>query len=197
MTATYIYLGYGVTDNQGKAKLEYDSEGNPLTHSYTGTGAGEVDIVASLDNTITESSLVSETYELIDAIVIENELTANKTWNIELNDTDFYLEFTVRPTTSNNSIGRIQIGTSSSYIAIGDLYTNANCGIQWSGGSFIGKAISPNEDTKITVRRTGTNVSLTVGETSYSVSDMSITCTNLIGATITNNSIKDFLIYPI
>lgn len=66
MTATYNYLGYGITDSNGKAKLEYDSEGNPLTHSYTGTGAGEVDIVASLDNTITESSLVSETYEVLD-----------------------------------------------------------------------------------------------------------------------------------
>ena len=66
MTATYNYLGYGVTDNQGKAKLEYDAQGNPLTHSYTGTGAGKVDIVASLDSEITESSLVSETYEITD-----------------------------------------------------------------------------------------------------------------------------------
>ena len=71
MTATYNYLGYGVTDNQGKAKLEYDSEGNPLTHSYTGTGAGKVDIVASLDSEITDGSLVSETYELYDCLIYD------------------------------------------------------------------------------------------------------------------------------
>ena len=67
MTITYTPIGYGITDENGIAKLEYDAQGNPLTHSYTGTGAGKVDIVASLDNTITESSLVSEPYELIDA----------------------------------------------------------------------------------------------------------------------------------
>jgi hypothetical protein len=69
MTATYNYLGYGVTDSNGKAKLEYDSEGDPLTHSYTGTGAGEIDIVASLDNPVSSGSIVSETYEVLDCYV--------------------------------------------------------------------------------------------------------------------------------
>ena len=68
MTVTYIYKGYGITDENGKAHLEYDSSGNPLTHSYTGTGAGEIDIVASLDSTIGDSSLVSETYSIYDYI---------------------------------------------------------------------------------------------------------------------------------
>ena len=71
MTVTYIYKGYGITDENGKAHLEYDSSGNPLTHSYTGTGAGEIDIVASLDDTITESSIISNTYKLIDAKILD------------------------------------------------------------------------------------------------------------------------------
>jgi hypothetical protein len=75
MTATYNYLGYGVTDSNGKAKLEYDAQGNPLTHSYTGTGAGEVDIVASLDSEITDGSLVSETYSVLDCSYFDSGTT--------------------------------------------------------------------------------------------------------------------------
>ena len=71
MTVTYIYKGYGITDENGKAHLEYDSSGNPLTHSYTGTGAGEIDIVASLDQTITDSSIISNTYTIEDCYFIE------------------------------------------------------------------------------------------------------------------------------
>lgn len=77
MTTNYIYLGYGITDSNGKAKLEYDAQGNQLSHSYTGTGAGEVDIVASLDSSITDSSLVSETYEVEDCYWIETGSTTS------------------------------------------------------------------------------------------------------------------------
>ena len=67
--AIYRYLGYGITDENGIAKLDHDAQGNPITHSYTGTGAGEIDIVASLDDNthISDSSIQSETYSLIDA----------------------------------------------------------------------------------------------------------------------------------
>lgn len=63
----YKYLGYGITNSEGVARLDHDQNGNPISHSYTGTGAGEINIVASLDNPIVEGSLVSETYGLIDA----------------------------------------------------------------------------------------------------------------------------------
>ena len=79
--ANYIYLGYGVTDNNGKAKLEYDAQGNSLTHSYTGTGAGEVDIVASLDNTITNTSPISEAYSIIDGTFKDIAITGEKNTN--------------------------------------------------------------------------------------------------------------------
>lgn len=82
----YKYIGYGVTDENGVAKLDHDTEGNPLTHSYTGTCAGEVDVVASLDNPVLEGSIVSETYELYDCLMKDIGTSANPT-NIYANTT--------------------------------------------------------------------------------------------------------------
>ena len=56
------YLGYGYTNAQGVAKLEYDPSGNALSHSYTGVGAGKVDIVAE------SGTLQSEPYTVIDGV---------------------------------------------------------------------------------------------------------------------------------
>ena len=70
--ATYRYLGYGTTDSNGIAKLDHDENGSAITHSYTGSGVGEVDIVASLDEEIVEGSIVSETYSIIDATWIDD-----------------------------------------------------------------------------------------------------------------------------
>ena len=81
----YQYLGYGITDNNGKAKLEYDSQGNSISHSYTGTGAGLVDVVASLDSpsSISDSSLVSETFALYDCLKYDNATSSgpNNIWS--------------------------------------------------------------------------------------------------------------------
>lgn len=70
---SYIYKGYGVTDSNGVAHLDHDPQGNPI-NGYTGTGAGEVDIIASTDNPITSSSIVSETYEVLDTIFYDKGL---------------------------------------------------------------------------------------------------------------------------
>lgn len=47
---TYTYLGYGTTDSNGVAKLDHDANGDAISHSYTGTGAGKIDVVASLED---------------------------------------------------------------------------------------------------------------------------------------------------
>ena len=81
---SYNYLGYGVTDSNGVAKLKYDSEGQEMDHSYTGVGAGEVDVLASTDNPITSSSIVSETYSVIDTLFYDNAVGSTSTlsrWN--------------------------------------------------------------------------------------------------------------------
>lgn len=196
--ANYRYLGYGITDENGIATLDHDANGDPITHSYTGTGAGELDIIASLDDSshISDSSIQSETFVTYDCIVVEDELTSSKSYNIALNDIDFYLEFTVNPSSDSNR-AFLQIGDSSRNLQIGDLYTNANAGINWTNGTFYGKSIATNTDTKITVTRTGTNVILTVGDSAYNISDMNITCTTLKGIIIGGETMKDFKIYPI
>lgn len=56
----YRLLGSGVTDANGVASV-----------NYTGAGAGEMDLVASTSNPITQSSLVSETYSILDNILYD------------------------------------------------------------------------------------------------------------------------------
>ena len=72
----YKYLGYGVTNENGVAKLKYNSEGQEISHSYTGVGAGEIDVVASLDNPVSQGSIVSETYEVLDCYRYDEGLQA-------------------------------------------------------------------------------------------------------------------------
>ena len=173
-------IGTGTTDSNGK-----------ITVSYTGTGAGKLQLVAVNGN------LVSETYELYDTIVHETQLTSTKSYNISLNDTDFYLEFTVHPTTESDATAYLNIGDGTNTLNIGDIYSNASCGINWTNGTFYGKAIDTDTDTKVTVTRRGTSVTLTVGESTYTVSNMDVTCNTLVNAVVANNSIKNFMIYPI
>lgn len=80
----YIYLGYGKTNEQGIATLDHDAQGNPITHSYTGTGAGELDIIASLDDNthISDRSIQSGTYRTLDCIQYDSCTTGtvNSNW---------------------------------------------------------------------------------------------------------------------
>lgn len=64
----YKYLGYGVTNESGVAKLDHDAQGQEISHSYTGVGAGEIDVVASLDNPVESGSIVSEPCNVLDCI---------------------------------------------------------------------------------------------------------------------------------
>lgn len=52
---SYRYLGSALTNANGVA-----------TFDYQGTGAGEIDVIASLDKPIVDGSIVSETYEVLD-----------------------------------------------------------------------------------------------------------------------------------
>ena len=58
--SSYRYLGYGITNENGVAQLKYDENGDELEHSYTGVGAGEIDVLASLDYPVSSGSIVSE-----------------------------------------------------------------------------------------------------------------------------------------
>ena len=63
---SYRYLGYGTTDANGVAHLTKNASGQDV-NGYVGTGAGEVDVIASLDNPISQGSIVSETLPVLDA----------------------------------------------------------------------------------------------------------------------------------
>ena len=118
----YVYMGYGITDETGKAHLEYDSSGTPITHSYTGTGAGEVDIVASLDSTIGDSSIVSETYSLWDYIRYD--------YGTQSNHNDIWTPTTSTPTlTRGNDYSTINEGTGS-YAEYRTQIQNTDCVIE-------------------------------------------------------------------
>lgn len=84
MTVNYVYLGYGTTDENGECKLDHDANGDSISHSYTGTGAGKIDVVASLDSpsSISDSSLVSETFVVYDCIFkdIGTTSSSNNRW---------------------------------------------------------------------------------------------------------------------
>ena len=107
--ATYVYLGYGTTDSNGIAKLDHDANGDAISHSYTGTGAGEIDVIGSTDAPadIGDGSLQSEIYEVLDAIFYDDGLVnPNSNWDcnivtrsVESNGTKFLV-------TSNNATAR-------------------------------------------------------------------------------------------
>ncbi len=77
MTTNYVFLGSGTTDSNGVAKLDHDANGDPISHSYTGVGAGEIDVVASLDNPIASGSVVSQPYNVWDTNFGDGGVTGN------------------------------------------------------------------------------------------------------------------------
>ena len=78
---SYVYLGYGTTNSDGIAKLDHDANGDKIQHSYTGVGAGEIDVVASLDNPVSSGSIVSKTFVVSDCIFYDKgTLSDNHHW---------------------------------------------------------------------------------------------------------------------
>ena len=118
MTVNYVYLGYGTTDENGLAKLDHDANGDAISHSYTGTGAGEVDVVASLDSTISSGSIVSNTYEVDDTAFYDFAVTGNKN--------DNWLNYGNRATITTDENGTTITGTTSS-----------NCYYLFNNGSYM------------------------------------------------------------
>ena len=143
---SYRYLGYGITDSNGEAKLEYDENGNHLDHSITGTGAGELDIVASLDKPIGSGSIVSETYGIWDTLMYDNTYTSSK-WtlgnNITEEDGEGYSTF--KSYGSNSSTGR----TYSVPTFTGDIEAIFEANITYSGawGFYFGLRNGSNHST--------------------------------------------------
>ena len=104
---SYIYLGYGVTDSNGIAKLDHNASGTSIDHSYTGTGAGEIDVVASLDSTIGSGSVVSQPYTVLDCGFYDSGLQATENTDWIVSSGTLSKSFTgdgktIAPSTSTN-----------------------------------------------------------------------------------------------
>jgi len=71
----YRYLGYGVTDADGKATLDYDPNGTAID-GYTGEGLGLIDLIASTDDStsISTESVQSDPIEINDYEPIGTDL---------------------------------------------------------------------------------------------------------------------------
>jgi len=212
----YRYLGYGITNEQGIATLDHDANGDPITHSYTGTGAGEIDIVASLDDNskISDSSIQSETYSVIDGTFKDIGTSTDYTaWrnsdftgdNLQRNseyttlipqDTfdecdiavsnDFCIEFDVNITfTTNNNIFRF---TQNRWNGKGSLSTTQ-------------LGLSSNVWSHVKLSKTSNTVAVIVdGETKtpLTLSDTIDTFMIILNYEIISNlKYKNFVVYPI
>lgn len=160
----YIYLGYGVTDSNGVAKLDHDANGDPISYSYTGTGAGEIDIVASLDNPIGEGSIQSEIYEVIDALFYDSA-TSDRSNEYYLNTTYTSINY------ANNKYTITYSGSSGAYVDIRSL-TN----------EVLGKTINVSVDietTNVETRLIVLNGNATIKTTEYISTDGTLTLTDV------------------
>ena len=106
------FLGESVTDSNGLAVL---SDG------YTGTGAGLVDIIA--ETVIDESTIVSNSYEVLDSIIyikgdtVTSNLTTNASINLSVDD-----GFIKMTPSASNKWQALNVNSSSNYLSPSNNY---------------------------------------------------------------------------
>ena len=104
-----ILLGTGVTNKQGITQLNTDTSGNALTHSYTGTGAGELKLTARVygvgfkDNGVTGDNN-TDWYNSSDRLTVTTDTTGTL---LTATDNNGYYICNL-PDTSTNSIADTQ-----------------------------------------------------------------------------------------
>ena len=191
----YRLLGSGTTNSDGKA-----------TYTYTGVGAGELDVVASLDNPIVSGSVQSEPYPLCDALWTDHDMT---TW---YNNTSFSIDTTDGVTVTNSASSNKYLFADTTN---GKVYS-PNFAVEFTFVSYTGTVIlrldnGTNKNKYISALGLAENdkfrmevlsdqikyykngVELTDHATSYNSADSDV------GFIINNGSIhwRDFRIYPI
>ena len=94
---SYRYLGSATTDANGIAK-----------YNFTGSGAGEIDFIASLDNPITSSSIVSVPCNVLDCIYydpVNSDTSSNYYLNTNVADISYdNSNLVITATTTQSSI---------------------------------------------------------------------------------------------
>ena len=146
---TLVPMGYGVTDENGVAKLDHDMDGNTLTHSYTGVGAGRIDLLASIDDPDNvsysgEGTLVSEIYGVLDCIKYDKGTSNvhNDIWDrTEIVRGDNYT--TLQSTNGARTFNFMSL-TDSSNLKIKFKLWNTDFSNIWFGWSFTSSSQQTN-----------------------------------------------------
>ena len=113
----YKFIGTGETDASGVARLTKDPNGQTI-NGYVGSGVGEVDFVASLDNPIVDGSIVSEIYSVLDGLYFEDG-TSDKSSNWNLSSVGYSSNgeyVTLNNQSGGNRWCTLKIGSSTSYL---------------------------------------------------------------------------------
>ena len=113
---SYRYLGYGTTDANGVAHLKKNASSQDVD-GYVGTGAGEVDVIASLDNPISQGSIVSGTYPVLDTKFYDKGLSGTGEHNDDWSYTRMSAERTSEGTvlTPSGAWAYAYVTSSSTY----------------------------------------------------------------------------------
>ena len=212
---TYRFIGTGETDASGVARLTKDPQGQTIS-GYTGSGVGEVDFVASLDNPIESGSIVSVPYSVLDATFKDIGTSTNYgTWT----STDFTGTKIERNSEYTTLIPEDTWDTQNKSISDTDLCIEFDCNLTFSDAienHFLRFYKSNASVTSITplrlglvsgqwshikLVRNGTTVNITVDGTSKtpltgatSIDEFRVIMSN---AKITNMKYKNFMIYPV
>ena len=168
---TYRFIGTGVTDSSGVARLTKDPNGRTI-NGYTGSGVGEVDFAARLDNPISSGSIVSETYEVLDCIKCDiNNSLAVSDYSLRydadsLTIVDDYKDFSTSETSGRRAYlpvtttGDVRIEMEIKYTTNGNIGVVGSDGTTLQYGQFNNSAYRDNW-TKVVMVQTDGVISMT------------------------------------
>ena len=197
---SYRYIGYGVTNSNGVAHLDHDPQGNPI-NGYTGTGAGEVDVIASTDNPISSGSIVSETYSIWDYLFYDDGITSPKTANwtnysdrltVSVDETGTTL---LRDASSGTGYYFTPLGYSTPFameFEISAISDRMSCGIDFS----IGTTVDNNKNFNSLWIQVGDTVKITYDGETIKVYRNGSTTPYELSLTISNDVTLGFYIPP-
>ena len=196
----YRYIGQGVTNRNGVASI-----------NYTGSGKGKMEVVASTDRPVSEGSLQSETFVVLDATYKDTgtDVPKTATWYNQDN------AFTVTPSTDGTLIS-CSATASKSYFAAGNSFSTSykftaplcvEVDIDSVTGSDTVLVLMSNISPTITITRSchlkmiwdGSKVEKYVDGVLIGTTQNVTQTPVAIGFRMTNGSLtyKDFCIYPI
>ena len=206
-------IGSGVTDVNGVAVMSKDATGATISHSYTGCGVGELDLVAKY--TVDGSTVVSEPYPVLDCVFYDDGVTDPKTGTWSNSNMTVSID-TNEGTTLSHTGYATYFADDSSHTGLYDwstpfavemlIISQSNCDLQIYDGTgnatrtFAELGITGNNKVKIV--NTGSAVKYFVDGVEKTASQVNVSLgASRVGFRTSNNGgnvkYKDFCIYPI